>query len=786
MHISPAKLYKAIRRTFWRDTFNRDILVLVVISICIGSLLANAVAFAAASYFKQTLSSMVGDYGEYDIVIQVREEMKADAIAQMQKIISTTLPGAKLKEGPTIAGKTNLFVALPDADKTKTVYENRDSIFGSIPGGAAVGVMTEPRITVQGVPEGARQMLIDSIEKMDGVRFAFHDGSAIGVVLTSPDKVSAVNSQIDRLLAQYQVMEISFPVGYEPANPIKLGDTIAQSLQDNLHASFAQNVSVDGKNDDMTYAVSTMMEMRRFLTAYATQVTITPAPGVQFIKGDVVAFQGRAAQPPVPGAAVDKDNVLVQVTGLDGSGAAVALITQGDASELTNIQGFKVNNGIIAGPAGTAAYKNPRQELSQGLSESGKIVAQIPALSQDAQRSSAIALQALDTYGAGLSRMQATLDAVQAAGATLERATRGLAGLNTNALQTQVAASSRALGGLLNTMSLVEKLGGQAGDANNIAAAKSNLDNFQAALSVMDEAASNARRAQDAMDQVVANGNSTLATLRQFDVNGARQNISDIQAHANALSQVNVPAVTAQLQYMAAAMPNLRDDDISHTLSVLDKFIAGQVVPAARIQIMTDKGLSIAAMTPLIYQAVGHNNVSLYTTGAGVIEPDPRMQLYQVVTDVQGILSGMTAIIATALFLVLDHTAIMAALKRRRLANKVHYRGWRGVWQRLALTFTAPERQYGMAIGAIMLTAIFLAGRGGIPYLPWLGVPVLGAALGLLVANYAEKISPVSTEEVVAGEALGLSFDQVMREIVVPNGRPGLLLRLNRRKMFFR
>lgn len=781
-----AKIYKAIARTLWRDTFNRDILVLIVISICIGSLLANAVAYGAASYFRQTLSSMVGDYGEYDIVIQVREDMKADALAQVQKIINTTLPGAKFKEGPTIAGKTNIFVALPDAAKNKTTYENRNSIFGSIPGGAAVGVMTEPRLTIQGVPEGAKQMLMDSIEKMDGVRFTFHDGGAIGVVLTSPAKVSAVNSQIDKLLAQYQVVEISFPVGYEPANPVKLGDAIARSLQDNLHASFAQNVSTDGKNADMTFAVSTMMEMRRFLAAYATQVTIAPAPGVQFIKGDIIAFQGKAAQPPAPGAPVDKGNVLVQVSGMGDGGAALGMIIQGDASEMTNTNGFKVVNDAIGGPAGVATLKNPRQELSQGLNESSKIVAQLPALSQDTQRSSAIALQALDTYSTGLGRMQDTLDAVQGASAMLGRATRGLAGVNTNALALQVAASSRSLGGLLNTMSLVEKLGGQAGSADSVAAAKNNLDNFQAALGVMGDAAANARQAQDAMNQVVNNGNSALATLRTFDVNGARQNISDIQAHANALSQVNVPAVTAQLQYMATAMPNLRDEDISHTLSVLDKFIAGQVVPAARIQIMTDKSLNTAAMAPLIYQAVGHNNVSLYTTGAGLIEPDPRMQLYQVVAEMQGILSGITALVVTVLLLILDHTAIMAALRRRRLTTKVTYRGWRGLGQRLVLTFTAPERQYGMGIGAIMLTAMFLAGHGGIPYLPWLGVPVLGALLGLLVANYAEKISPISTEEVVAGEALGLSFDQVMREIVVPNGRPGLLSRLNRRKMIFR
>jgi hypothetical protein len=101
-------------------------------------------------------------------------------------------------------------------------------------------------------------------------------------------------------------------------------------------------------------------------------------------------------------------------------------------------------------------------------------------------------------------------------------------------------------------------------------------------------------------------------------------------------------------------------------------------------------------------------------------------------------------------------------------------------------TFTAPECIYGMGIGALNLTAMFILSKGGIPNLPWIGVPFLGAAIGLLLANNSEKISPISVDEVTAGEALGLSFDEVMREIVIPDGRPGLLQTLNRRKMKFK
>ncbi len=113
-------------------------------------------------------------------------------------------------------------------------------------------------------------------------------------------------------------------------------------------------------------------------------------------------------------------------------------------------------------------------------------------------------------------------------------------------------------------------------------------------------------------------------------------------------------------------------------------------------------------------------------------------------------------------------------------------RGWRRLLQGIKNSFAASECLYGMSIGALFLTAMFALSGGGIPYLPWIGVPVLGATLGLFIANQAEKINPIASEEVSAGEALGLSFDEIMREIVIPNARPGLLQKLNRRKMKFK
>jgi len=302
----------------------------------------------------------------------------------------------------------------------------------------------------------------------------------------------------------------------------------------------------------------------------------------------------------------------------------------------------------------------------------------------------------------------------------------------------------------------------------------------------LDRVAADARQAKGSIDNIVVNGQTTIAALRSFDIDGSKKNINSINGRLAQLGQLNIPLVTGQLQYMAASVPNLKDEDISHSVALLDKFIAGQVIPGERIQILTTSNVSTDAIAPVVYTQVGHKNVSLYSTELGVIEPNARGELYSVLNEVRAILAGMTAIVVTILLLALDHTAIMTVIRRGSTLKKQKAKGWRGVLTRTIRVFTATERVYGMVVGAVLLTSMFILGRGGIPYLPWVAVPFIGAVLGLLVACYTEKISPISTDEMMAGQSLGLSIDEIMREIVIPNGRPGLLQKLNQRKMKFK
>jgi hypothetical protein len=772
--------------TIFKDGFKKDIAILLVVSIVCGAILANGVAYAANAYFGKTVAGLIGEYGEYDLTIQVREQMKTDVHTQLEKIIQEEFPGARLKEGPTLTGKTTYFIALPDKFKTQQIYEDIGKYFGSLPGGGSVGIMTEPKLTLRGVPVGAQSILLERISAMEGVRFTYRDGGSIGIVLQSISKSVEVSEQIKALLKEYQVVEIGFPVGMEPANPIKMGESIAKDFRNEAGLDYAQSVTMGGKNDEMTYMVSTMIELKRFLLAYATRMVITPTAGIDLLKGDTVVLQGLAAQPLREGTVLDKSNVVVQITAVRPDKTVEGMIIQGDAAEIQNLQAFTLHKEMVGSAVGTVSYTNPRQQLGTALGDTAKLLQQVPEMGKDVQQSTNIALQVLDNYDTTLAAVSGTRDAIQRAGGTIAAATAGLANINTVTLQSQLGRSAQALGGMAESLKILKLVQGDIGSTiNGLEEARRNLNGLQTDLQALDHVAQDAERARTAIDAIVTSTDETLVKLGNFDAVSARGSLQNISQHIDSTNAMNLPGIALQLQYLGAAAPSLKDEEIAHSVSLLDKFIAGQVIPGERVQVLVNNGAGMKRLEPIIKKNVGHENISIYTTPVGIIEPDARGELFKVLGEVKAILAAIVAIVFTLATLMLDHTAVMSTMRRKRVVLAVEGRGWYVHVRRLRVSLSSPERVYGMAVGSGMLTTLFVLSGAAIPYVPFLCVPFAGGLLGLLIASKTETISPVRTEEVLAGEAMGMTYLQIMREIVIPDSRPGILQMLNKRKIEF-
>ena len=209
--------------------FLKDVALLLLVTIIAGSGCSSAVAYAVDTYFGDTLSGLVGEYGEYQLLLHVRQEAKDAARTQLEKLLEKEFPGAKLKEGIAIAGIANFFIALPQKAITKKVFSSLGKYFNDLPGQSGYTVLLEPTVVVEGVQGNIYGQLIEKIERLDHVRFAFRQGGQIYVLLTKPEYSQQVTGEINEILAENQILELRFPRGYK-VDPKALGDQLAKAL----------------------------------------------------------------------------------------------------------------------------------------------------------------------------------------------------------------------------------------------------------------------------------------------------------------------------------------------------------------------------------------------------------------------------------------------------------------------------------------------------------------------------------------------------------------------------
>jgi len=215
----------------------------------------------------------------------------------------------------------------------------------------------------------------------------------------------------------------------------------------------------------------------------------------------------------------------------------------------------------------------------------------------------------------------------------------------------------------------------------------------------------------------------------------------------------------------AVALRQLQEEDVYAAFETLRELLPA-AAGATVAELLVDEAVTPEAVAEAVREATGQA-VEAYASSPGVVTPNPRGVVVELLANARRAVAGLIAVAVGLAALVLDHAAVLAAAEH--MPGSRRGRPWLA-----ALS------------GAALVGATYALAGGGIPYVGPGAAFVLGAALGLLVMAGARRFSPVAEEEIVAGQALGLSDGQIMREIVVPAGRPGLMTLLNARRRTFR
>lgn len=222
----------------------------------------------------------------------------------------------------------------------------------------------------------------------------------------------------------------------------------------------------------------------------------------------------------------------------------------------------------------------------------------------------------------------------------------------------------------------------------------------------------------------------------------------------------------AALAQDAAPLREAAREDVAAALDALEELLPEEPAAGRVLELWTDQEVTPGAVARVLREAFGYE-AAVFASGSGFVRPNPRGVAEELLADVRRAVAGLLAVAAGLAALVLDHATVFAALSRFAAGRR----------RRAALA---------AGVGAAVVGGTYALSGGGLPFVGAGAAAALGAGLGLLVMALAERISPVDDDEILAGMALGLSGGQIMREIVAPAGRPGLLTLLNSRRRRFR
>ena len=360
-----------------------------------AALVATAAGMSAAHAMglglEGLLDSAAGRPGQFDVLVQVREDRAAEAMPFLRSVARTGLGGAAVQQGPAVAGSVGLLVDLPPQLEQGSTFQALGELLGGVPGYVAWVPLVEPSVLVDRLHPRLLGRLEQELARAPGVRFAFRYGSGLMVVASRPQEAAALTRWLQRWLRPFRLYRL-VPEAAPQATPGDAGpdgvqgrllaEAAAELLRDQGLRVLHQGAAQAGGSPEEGRA----RQLAELLLQYATTAQIT-LDGGSSAAGEL----DRGAQVVVGPLAAE-----VVRSGPEG---ALAVVTDPDPPP--ELLGQELPVTVHGRRVGTARLAGLRLELQAALQEADELLGRWQAPGGQLERASQL-----------LERLQAQLQAL--------------------------------------------------------------------------------------------------------------------------------------------------------------------------------------------------------------------------------------------------------------------------------------------------------------------------------------------------------------------------------------
>ncbi len=776
--------------------YKKQLIILFILTILLGSFLVKTGGYISDKYFSRMVSGLIGEYGEYDLLFILSIEKEDIAIEQINKVIELKYRGAVLKKGPRVVGSSNYLLKLPDEYHNQEIYSTLHKNFSDIPGMMSKTIISEPRLSVRGFRGETYSIIRPAIEEIEGVDYFYRISDGIDLVLEEAEDINSVKEGLTKVLNKYQILEIRYPLNQHSEELEPLRKEIIDLLEEESDINGVHDITRNVESDRVSLLKS-LNQMKTFLLSYATKVSIENTGQKQFSIGSELI---------IPGG--EQEDLILEVIDFDEK-TINAIIQRGEIKTSDIKVYYRNEDGSPGIYLGAGSVNNPRQNLADTLTKLNEITPKLNVFLEQSE----LLINYSDTIANDLAEINKGLSGLEESSVKLSTSLEEWNEKNLSlflqellGILDEIKASSGNLDQiqveLVKTSNTLKEVSGQIEEKliyvprnNEIYKQLNSLKEFSLKLSTaLDNNYDEVNNKVSDMDTLLMSIddwqikiNSLLnmediltdgASWEEIDsiiksVEEANDNLDTEELEKKLLSiqeilydikTTQLPLVLEQLKYIQGSLPDLEEKEIIESVNLIDKYLAGQVIPGDNIQLLIDGDYNSRRLNSKILNIVNNSTVSIYNMESGYLQTNPRGEVLNILRQIKAVISTIIALIFTLLIMIFDQSLFISVIRLNRGNGLI----------------------YGFVSGGLIFTLIYLIAGVNFPYLNIYVNLLIGGLTGLIIALISTMLNPVSKEEWEAGEALGFSFSEIMQEIIIPAGKPGLLYLINYPEIIFK